>query len=169
LASPRRSRRLRKAAVTAGLMVIFAAVAVLRPFPLPGPGGAPYGTVEKVFDGDTVLLADGRKVRYIGIDSPELDSADPRKRALAEEAREFNRSLVSGRRVELEFDSEGQDKYGRTLAYVYIDGEFVNGRMVAEGLARARFYGDNERHLPRLRELEREAREKGLGIWAPTP
>ena len=53
----------------------------------------------------------------------------------------------AGRRVELEFDSERRDKYGRTLAYVRADGEFVNGRMVAEGLARARFYGEDRKRV----------------------
>jgi len=129
-------------------------------------GGEERATVTHVIDGDTVILADGRHVRYIGIDAPELDSTTARTRDLAYRAKDFNAGLVEGKSVRLEYDLVRKDKYGRTLAYVYAGGECAGARLVAEGLARAEFFGDNERHLDEYKRIEADAKEKRLGIWA---
>ena len=71
------------------------------------------GTVREVIDGDTIVLHDGRKVRYLGINAPE--NGQP----YAREATNFNRRLVSGLPVRLEFDQVREDRHGRLLAYVY--------------------------------------------------
>jgi micrococcal nuclease len=91
--------------------------------------------VVKVVDGDTVVLSDGRTVRYIGIDTPEHGQP------YFDAARNFNRKLVLGKPVELEFDLERYDHYGRLLAYVFVRDEkgrrvFVNAEMVRNGFAR---------------------------------
>ena len=158
------SGTLRRAAIVAGLMAVFAAVAFLDDLHV--PSGAGMGFVRKVIDGDTIILDDGRHVRYSCIDCPETDSSDDRKRALAHEATALNRRLVLGRQVRLEFDVSRRDRYGRTLAYVYVDDTFVQGRLVEEGLAEVVFYGDNRRHLDDLRRLEDEAKAAGRGLWA---
>jgi len=162
---PSLKRRGSRAWLVIALMVAFAAVAVLRP---PGrrTAGAPTGAVEYVFDGDTVLLADGRRVRYIGIDCPELDSANDRNRRLASAARDLNVRLVGGKTVRLEYDVETKDRYGRTLAYVYVGDTFVNGALVRAGLARSKVYGDNTRYAGELDRLEEAARAEGRGLWA---
>lgn len=162
---PRKERSTR-AWVIIALMVIFAGVAVVRPFARRAPGGPPAGSVEHVIDGDTVHLADGRRIRYIGIDTPELDSTSDRTRRLAREAQEFNSRLVEGKTVRLEFDVEVKDRYARTLAYVWEGETFVNAELVREGLARAKVYGRNTRYAEELERLEKIARTGGKGLWA---
>ncbi len=124
------------------------------------------GVVAKVVDGDTVVLTDGRSVRYLGIDTPEMSSFDVRKREFAKKARERNKELVDKRTVRLEFDTERKDKYGRTLAHVYVDDKSVNAELLAEGLAET-FYGrTNHLHQAEYTRIEDEAKSRGLGIWA---
>jgi micrococcal nuclease len=77
-------------------------------------------TVSWVIDGDTIELSTGEKVRYIGIDTPEVN------RPLGREITKCNDSLVGGREVHLVFGKDKYDRYGRLLAYVYINGEFIN-------------------------------------------
>ena len=162
---PRRERNSRALLIVA-LMVIFAGVAILRPLGRRDQGLPTSAVVTRAFDGDTVLLADGRRVRYVGIDSPELDSTSERNRCLAAEAHEFNSSLVEGKAVRLEYDIETKDRYGRTLAYVWVDQTFVNGALVREGLARAKIYGLNTRYADDLARLEEAARADGKGLWS---
>jgi micrococcal nuclease len=125
--------------------------------------------VERVIDGDTiVILQDGRKetVRYIGIDAPE--SVHPRRgmEPFGKAASDFNRSLVGGREVRLEFDVEPRDHYGRLLAYVYLDSLFVNAELVLAGYAQLMTIPPNVRHVDLFRRLQREARENNCGLWA---
>lgn len=115
--------------------------------------------VERVIDGDTIVLSDGREVRYIGIDAPEEG------KLYFAEATEANRRLVEGKSVELELDAEEKDKYGRTLAYVYADDTFVNLKLVQDGYARAYPFPPNVRYRDLFALAEQEARRKCLGIW----
>ena len=86
--------------------------------------------VSRVIDGDTIELIDGIKIRYIGINTPEVNQPG------GKEATEANRALVEGEKVRLEYDVQQQDKYGRTLAYVSLeDGTFVNAELVKQGYA----------------------------------
>ena len=87
-----------------------------------------------MIDGDTIELEDGQTVRYLGIDTPETRRREGDKwiyapDAYAEEAKEFNRKMVEGKSVRLEFDLQRADKYKRLLAYCFVDGEFVNARL----------------------------------------
>lgn len=95
--------------------------------------------VTYVIDGDTVVLQDGRHVRYIGIDTPELENGNNSKITdydmAAKEARKFNQQLVLGKKVFLEKDVEEFDKYGRTLAYVWVEGKMVNEELLKQGVA----------------------------------
>ena len=86
-------------------------------------------SVRETIDGDTILLDDGRKVRYLGINAPEVGQP------FAREATNFNRRLVSGLSVHLELDQVTADRYGRLLAYVYHQGKMVNEQLLAEGWA----------------------------------
>ena len=97
---------------------------------------AELATVRRVNDGDTVELADGRSIRYIGVNTPEIDHKHKTADPFGLEARAFNAGLVEGKVVRLEFDQERQDGYGRTLAYVFLpDGSMVNERLLQAGLA----------------------------------
>jgi endonuclease YncB( thermonuclease family) len=124
-----------------------------------GPGET--ASVASVVDGDTVELADGHRVRYIGIDTPERD------RPYAADATALNRSLVEGQDVWLETDAQPTDQYGRLLAYVWAGDTFVNLELVRQGYATAFTVPPNVRHADAFVQAEREAREAGRGLWAP--
>ena len=82
------------------------------------------------------------------------------------EASSFTRKLVEGKKIRLEFDIEMHDKYGRSLAYVYLeDGTFVNGRIVEAGYAQVMTIAPNVKYAETFLKLEREARQKGNGLW----
>jgi len=143
---------------------------------LPGsPGDGEY-KVKNVIDGDTVELTNGLKVRYTGIDTPETRYRsggewifDPESFAVS--ARDFNRSLVYGNVVRLEFDEEKTDKYGRWLAYVFTDnGMMANEELIREGLAMVYTFLPNTRYYDRLIAAQEEARINRRGLWKdPAP
>ena len=130
--------------------------------------GQPFQTlVTGVIDGDTIIIQGGRRVRYIGVDTPEIENPSFGKKGkpLGQEATNLNKRLVSGKVITLEFDRERRDRYGRLLAYVWVDSTFVNAELVKAGLARVIRYPPNLRYFSRLKKLEQEARDKQLGIW----
>lgn len=128
---------------------------------LSAPGAADeLVRVKRVYDGDTVLLNDGRTVRYLGINAPEYQEPFYLK------AKRLNETLVLGREVRLEFDRERGDGHDRLLAYVYAGDELVNARLIREGLAHAFFIGPNRRHHALLLRLQAEAQQRGVGIWS---
>jgi len=116
--------------------------------------------VTSVIDGDTVELADGRHVRYLGIDTPESGEY------YAEEATAKNKDLVEGRTVELQRGKRDQDEYGRLLRYVYVDGIFVNAELVAQGYATAYIFDPDDRYSQILVQLEQYAKMRERGLWA---
>jgi micrococcal nuclease len=120
-------------------------------------------TVTRVIDGDTIDIATGQRVRYIGIDTPEVY---PEQEAYGMEAWQANRKLVEGKKVRLEPDVSETDKYGRLLRYVYVDDTFVNAELVRLGLAEAKAYPPDTRYQDLLEQLEGEARQTGRGMWA---
>ncbi len=124
------------------------------------PDGLETAVVAQVIDGDTVELADGRRVRYIGINTPE------RNQPYYSEATQTNRQLVAGKKIQLEFDVETFDKYGRTLAYIWVDGQLANREIVAQGFANAYTVPPNVKYDVDFRAAEQAAREAGLGLWA---
>ncbi len=116
--------------------------------------------VKRVYDGDTILLEDGRTVRYLGINTPEFQEPFYLK------AKRSNESLVLGREIRLEFDQERTDGRDRVLAYIYVGNEMVNARLVQEGLAHAFFIGPNRKHHALLLRLQAEAQQRKVGIWS---
>src|SRR3954449_3648347 len=152
------------------LLVLASLVALggnaLRPFG-GGAGGSEAARVERVVDGDTVVLAGGERVRYIGVDTPESVKPGTPVQCFAKAASHFNARLVAGQRVRLRFDAERQDRYGRTLAYVYreADGLFVNAELVRRGYATTLTIPPNVAHADDFRQLARGARRAGRGLW----
>ena len=131
---------------------------------LPGCQSPPdTARVTQVIDGDTIVIADGSRVRYIGIDTPEVR---PIPEAFAIEAWRANQELVAGKAVRLERDVSQTDRYGRLLRYVYVDDIFVNAELVRRGLARAKAYPPDTKYQEYLEKLEAEARLANRGIWA---
>jgi len=131
--------------------------------------------VSQVVDGDTIKLSDAKKVRYIGIDTPETKHPSKPQGCFGKEAAEKNRQLVAGKEVELEKDVSETDRYGRLLRYVYVDGQMVNLTLVKEGYAKATSYPPDVKYQDLFRQAEKEARQKQLGLWGkvcqltPTP
>jgi micrococcal nuclease len=122
--------------------------------------------VTRVYDGDTILLSSGEKIRYIGIDTPEINYNDQTKSdCMAEEAKQRNIDLVLGKKVRLETDKNNKDKYDRLLRYVYVGDVFVNQELIVEGLAKTMWIGQDTKYKFEIDKLEDDAQEKGLGIW----
>jgi micrococcal nuclease len=125
--------------------------------------------VVDVVDGDTIeVLVDGEveDVRYIGIDTPEVDPSIGVE-CFGDAASAENRRLVEGEDVRLVFDDERRDRYGRLLAYVYRrpDNLFVNAEMVKGGYARTLTIEPNDSFAEVLDELEQAAANAGRGLW----
>jgi micrococcal nuclease len=125
-----------------------------------------YYKVARVVDGDTIKLTNGEYVRYIGINTPELHHPKKPVEYLAKEAKEFNEQLVSSKTVRLEFDVQQRDKFGRLLAYVYVDEIFVNAKLIEEGYAQILTIPPNVRYAEEFLSLQRKARESKKGLWA---
>ena len=130
-------------------------------------GGAESSTssrgtlVQRVIDGDTVVLANGERVRYIGMDTPE------RGEPFFDEATDFNRRLVEGKRVGLVKDQSEVDRFGRLLRYVFAGDILVNAELVREGLAEAKRYEPDVKFTDCFDALMQEARDGQRGMWAP--
>ena len=163
-----------KSVLSIGFILILAAAFLTLACSVRGPSqqvdrdevAAPESVrVARVIDGDTVVLANGELVRYLGIDTPETVHPDKPIECFGPEATERNRQLVEGKTVELWSDGPDKDSYDRLLRYVFTDGTFVNGVLVWEGYAFARSYGDSLRLYQTLVQLERSAREGGRGLW----
>ena len=121
--------------------------------------------VTRVIDGDTIELSDGRKLRYIGIDTPETVHPQLGLECFGTEARNYNQQLVAGKQVYLEKDVQDVDRYGRLLRYVWIDQVLVNEKLVSDGYAYASAYPPDVKYQDRLNQAQRQARESGAGLW----
>lgn len=121
--------------------------------------------VTRVIDGDTIELTDRRRVRYIGIDTPE--TVDPRRpvECFGREAAGENRNLVEGKEVRLEKDISDVDRYGRLLRYVYVDDQMINEVLVRGGFAHASTFPPDVKYQDQFRNVEREARDNNRGLW----
>ncbi|MFA6142375.1 MAG: thermonuclease family protein [Candidatus Omnitrophota bacterium] len=139
-----------------------------------------YYYVERVVDGDTFKLSDGRRVRLIGVDTPEYHYSEKLLRdsrrnhqdmksiqAMGRKAYDFTRHLCEGKKVRLEEGVKGQDRYGRLLVYAYLeDGTFVNARILEEGYGQVMTVPPNVKHADMFLKLQRRSREEGKGLWA---
>jgi micrococcal nuclease len=138
----------------------------------PIKGAGVTGRVVRIVDGDTVKVRVPDRlrtvtVRYIGVDTPESVKPGEPVQCYAQQASNFNKRLVTGRRVRLRIGRERTDRYGRTLAYVYLfDGDrFVNAELIRRGYARTVEFPPNTDFADRFDRLERRAREQRLGLW----
>jgi len=150
-------------------------------------------TVERVIDGNTLMLTNGEEVRLIGIDTPKMKAnkglplESPEELAKGQEATKFTKELIEGNEVRLEFDVQERDKYGRLLAYVfkeiiaqnasriYPEGVFiqrgkdsflfVNAAIVSQGYATPMTIPPNVKYADLFKALYEEAREQKMGLW----
>ena len=136
---------------------------------LAGCGGATTARVERVVDGDTILVRlDGRseRVRYIGVDTPESVKPGLRVQCFGKAAAAENRRLVLGREVRLSYDAEPRDRYGRLLAYVWRGDLLVNAELVRLGYGKPLEIAPNLAHAVELRRLASTARRDRRGLWS---
>ena len=125
--------------------------------------------VISVVDGDTVVLADKRQVRLVGIQAPKLPlgRAHVSKQPFADEAKTSLEGLVLGKVVTLSWGGRRMDRHGRALAHLHLpDGTWVQGYLLEHGLARVYSFRDNRALVPAMLALEVDARIQGEGIWS---
>lgn len=127
-------------------------------------------SVKRVVDGDTFWVYDGSrkglKVRLIGIDTPETVHTQKPIEYFGPEASDYVKGLLEGNKVRLEYDVGRLDRFGRTLAYVYLeDGTFLNADLLKKGYARIMTIQPNVKHADYFLKLERKARKKKKGMW----
>lgn len=131
--------------------------------------GFEQARVERVIDGDTIKLSDGRTVRYIGIDTPETKHPTKGQECFGQAASEFNALLVEGEIIQLEKDVSETDRYGRLLRYVWVEDELVNLTLVEQGFAVSSSYPPDIARQEQFRLAEADARHNNRGLWAICP
>ena len=137
------------------------------PAPVPAPAPAPSRLVTRVIDGDTIVVDGIGTVRLIGVDTPETVDPDSPVEYYGKEASDFTRRIADRQMVTLDYDQDRVDRYGRTLAYVYLpDGTLLNAEIIRLGYGFAYTFFPF-RMIEEFRALEREARAAGRGLWAP--
>lgn len=121
--------------------------------------------VTRVIDGDTIEIEGDKRVRYLGIDTPE--TVDPRRpvQCFGKEATAKNKELVEGKYVRLEKDITETDKYGRLLRYVYVDDKLINLELVRDGFAVILTIPPDVKYADQLLAAQQGAREAKRGLW----
>jgi len=123
-----------------------------------------------IYDGDTIELENGEKIRYLGINSPEIaHKPGERDQPYGREATRANSRLVGNRMVQLKLDGETKGRYGRTLAYVFSGNRFVNAELLKQGMAKYYSPGGDIRYSRLFQACQSLAKEKKLGIWKKKP
>src|SRR6266508_3558798 len=155
-----------------GLVVVAVFAAFFNP-PDPGVTSGEFEYVQRVVDGDTLVLGTGERVRLIGVNTPETKHPQKPVEVFGKEASAFTKRMVEGKLVRLEYDpvasrrSDGKDRYSRTLAYVFLqDGTHLNAEIIRQGYGFAVSGSPPRKYQNQFRQLEREAREQRRGLWA---
>ncbi len=130
-------------------------------------------TLEKCIDGDTARFQDENgnslKTRFLAIDTPETVHPTKKVEAFGKEASNYTcESLKNAKEIRLEYDndSDKEDKYGRRLAWVFVDGVLLQEKLIELGYAKVAYlYGDYE-YTTRLQEVEAKVKAEEKGIWS---
>lgn len=129
--------------------------------------GYTFYLVKHVFDGDTILLENGRKIRLLGINTPEVAGRNKHEEPGGEEAKRWLAQRLGGQKIRLETDVEKKDKYDRLLAHVFTEsGRHLNLELVENGLATVNIYPPNLRYTKALLQAEERAEQAGIGLWS---
>ncbi len=125
--------------------------------------------VTRVVDGDTIVVdfhGKEERVRLIGVDTPESVHPDKSKNVeFGKISSDFTKSKLEGKEIKLEFDVQERDKYGRLLAYVYLEGKMFNRSLLEEGYANIATFPPNVKYVKEFTEIERIARDEKVGLW----
>ena len=138
------------------------------------------GTVKRVIDGDTLVVSinnQDRRVRMLGVDTPETVHPKKGVQPYGKEASNFTKQSLTGRRVWLEYDSSPLDRYERHLAYIWLEKpakinessirrEMFNARLLLEGYARVMIIKPNKRYEDLFKKFQSEAQSSKRGLWA---
>ncbi|MBI0575903.1 thermonuclease family protein [Neobacillus cucumis] len=129
-------------------------------------------TIVKNVDGDTVVIKlNGReeKVRMLCVDTPETHHPRLGVQPFGPEASAYTKKILPvGKKVQVETGiGDGRDKYGRLLAYIYVDGKMFNEMLLEKGLARVAYiYAPNTKYVDQFYAIQKKAQKKGIGIWS---
>ena len=149
------------------LLVVWRLWTTAAPEPAAAPLVSGVYQVEYVYDGDTLLLTTGQRVRLIGVDTPETVKRDHPIEPFGPEATTFTRAFVADGQVRLDFDRERLDRYGRWLAYVWVGDRMLNEELLRAGLARFEpQYHYSETMKRRFRIAQENAQSARRGIWS---
>ncbi|CAM4253820.1 thermonuclease family protein [Paenibacillus tarimensis] len=138
---------------------------ILQAYPELAGREAETAEVLRVIDGDTFAAADGRRIRLVGVNTPETHGT---VEYYGKEASAYAKKMLEGRKVVMFKDVSETDRYGRLLRLVFIEGdtEMFNERLIRQGYANTMTISPDVTFAERFRKLEREAREAGAGLWA---
>ncbi len=132
--------------------------------------------VTDVIDGDTIKLEDGRRVRYLNIDTAESVKPNTPVQCFSKEASEMNKALVEGKNIIMTSDEVETDRYGRDLRFIFLQGadtndigQSINAKLVQMGYARAYIIKPNDTFEDEFRQWQKEAQDKNIGIWKSCP
>lgn len=126
--------------------------------------------VTNVVDGDTLDVMINNKeerIRLLLVDTPETKHPSKPVQPFGPEASQFTKDTLEGKEVTVELDVSERDKYGRLLAYVWIDGKMFNKMLLEKGLARVAYvYAPNTKYVDQFYEIQKKAQKEGVGIWS---
>jgi micrococcal nuclease len=126
--------------------------------------------VREVLTGDTVRLVGGKTLRYVGVQAPALQSIIPLVREYGNNSLQFNKELVEGKTISIEWGSQLRDSRGQLLGYVFLeDGTFVNDQILKNGHGRMLYIPPNLKYQAAFRKSELEARRAKKGLWREEP
>ena len=123
----------------------------------------------KCIDGDTAhFMIDGQDttVRFLAIDTPETKKPNTPVQPYGKEASRYTCDALSrAKEIRLEYEKEKDDKYGRCLAWVFVDDELLQEKLIRKGYAKVAYLYDEYTYTGRLQKAEKEAKERELGLW----
>ncbi len=126
----------------------------------------------KTSDGDTARFevnGEDRRVRFLGINTPEVAGEDKVEEPYGNEALEYTKSrLDNAKKFEIEYDenADKEDRFGRILAYIWVDGELFQEELVKNGYAKTYMMRANYKYADELKAAEREAKANKIGVWS---
>lgn len=129
-------------------------------------------TLDSCIDGDTarfIIKDEVKTVRFLSINTPEIAHDDVVGEPFGEEASIFTCNMLTNASIiKLQYDSKSdkEDKYGRVLAWVFVDDELLQEKLVSEGLAEVKYVYKDYKYSSHLKDIELEAKTKEIGIWA---
>lgn len=125
----------------------------------------------KTSDGDTARFevnGENVRVRFLGINTPEVAGEDKVEEPYGNEALEYTKNrLDNAKEFEIEYDenADKEDRFGRILAYIWVDGELFQEELVRKGYAKTYMMKSNYKYADELKSAERKAKEEKLGVW----